>query len=728
MLDLLRNPSQESGARLLSLRPENSRRVMKNCFWLLFTTLSLLIQTAQAERTELRVGLVAFRADARDLFAADQFFARLQETLGADFQIRVTVGTQKDVLNWAEQRKIDFALLSPLAFGQLLSRSSLSGKEPWVYLLSGKKHSLGFPDELLIGSPEFSSRDIVREQILQKFPDYFSLTKEWEKGVLEEKRDFSLTGFLKHIHFRDQLTLGEAGKMLLLHQCSQPTPPRIAVVFAGGGAKCSYQVGAIQAVEEALSSLRESTQQSAFDVNLVVGTSGGALNALPVALGISRSPKSRSLLGDVWQELDQRDIIRPSRRVRLLMVAWFVCLQTALLLRIRKERHFRNPEKYPWIISPYFIAFGVFQVLLARIPMKPWSFLGTNSLLHHFWLWLTWGLEGSGWLLIIVGFLSKCLRKFPKIADTPFPLRFRVVRRIAWIGILLIPFVQTVNILWYQTTLSDSVGIEQAIVKNFTSLIDGYLSSRDEPALHLPPAGTMNERLDSMGKEIVSRQLLQRDLVLTGSALPENTTEAAGDLYFYARGKDQKELLPRFGSRGVSLDLRTDLFMDVLIGSGAIFPVFPARTLNDFPVQGKRIDIVDGSFAHRSPVEAAVLWGATHILLIQAATDEVSQRGSFFDNLMASMNHLYDEAQLLDIRSREQAVTFTLTPRPPHIGLLDFSNNLIEYSIQKGYAEAKGIVENNVSVPNYRKEVSEPVFWNPPFLHGDQQFCKNLLL
>ena len=169
--------------------------------------------------------------------------------------------------------------------------------------------------------------------------------------------------------------------------------------------------------------------------------------------------------------------------------------------------------------------------------------------------------------------------------------------------------------------------------------------------------------------------------------------------------------------------------MDVLIGSGAIYPVFPARTIKDFPVPGRSIELVDGSFAHRSPVEAAVQWGATHILLIQAATDEVSARGAFLDNLMASVNHLYDEAQLLDIRSREQAITFTLTPRPPHMGLLDFSDNLIETSIAKGYREAKGDIGlGSQNSPSYRKELSEPVFWTVPMAKAGAESCKDLKL
>ena len=146
----------------------------------------------------------------------------------------------------------------------------------------------------------------------------------------------------------------------------------------------------------------------------------------------------------------------------------------------------------------------------------------------------------------------------------------------------------------------------------------------------------------------------------------------------------------------------------VIIGSGAIYPVFPARDLVDFPVNGARTELVDGSFDHRSPIEAAVLWGATHVVLVQAATDETVVRGSFLANVNAAINHLYDQAQLLDMRSKEEVTTFTLTPQPPHIGLLDFSDNLIRLAIEKGYQEAGGLPLESAGI--YRKEFGPPRF------------------
>src|SRR5207244_4677092 len=110
---------------------------------------------------------------------------------------------------------------------------------------------------------------------------------------------------------------------------------------------------------------------------------------------------------------------------------------------------------------------------------------------------------------------------------------------------------------------------------------------------------------------------------------------------------------------------------------------FPPRTLEDFPDSGERIELVDGGFAHNSPVEAAVRWGATHIVLIEADPQERGGRRNFLQNAAGAFNHLYQQAQLVDARSREkdQVVIFSLHPNPPHVSVLAFADNMIDAAI-----------------------------------------------
>ena len=105
--------------------------------------------------------------------------------------------------------------------------------------------------------------------------------------------------------------------------------PRLALVLSGGGAKCSYQVGAVKALEEKLADIRKNSPDNAelskLDIALVVGTSGGAINALPIALGLSKVPMDQQTVPGqsdwekLWGELDQKDILIPSTRIQLLL-------------------------------------------------------------------------------------------------------------------------------------------------------------------------------------------------------------------------------------------------------------------------------------------------------------------------------------------------------------------------------------------------------------------------
>jgi predicted acylesterase/phospholipase RssA len=148
--------------------------------------------------------------------------------------------------------------------------------------------------------------------------------------------------------------------------------------------------------------------------------------------------------------------------------------------------------------------------------------------------------------------------------------------------------------------------------------------------------------------------------------------------------------------------------MDVVLGSGSIFPVFPPRKLDNFPGPGEAIWLVDGGFAHNSPVEAAVLCGATHIIVIEASPKVRVTRNNFLENALASFDHLYAQAQLLDAHSRGQVLMFTLAPEPPQICVLDFADNLITRTIATGYRDAR--LTSADGTPRFRKELGRPSF------------------
>jgi len=76
--------------------------------------------------------------------------------------------------------------------------------------------------------------------------------------------------------------------------------------------------------------------------------------------------------------------------------------------------------------------------------------------------------------------------------------------------------------------------------------------------------------------------------------------------------------------------------------------------------------------------------------------------------MTSSFRHLHRQAQLLDARSRGKVVVFSLSPEPPHMCVLDFADNLIAASIERGYRDAS--MDAASMNRRFRKELGEPVF------------------
>lgn len=511
------------------------------------------------------------------------------------------------------------------------------------------------------------------------------------------------------------VSLDEIGRILVHYVRSQPEPPRLALVLSGGGAKCAYQVGAVRALEEKLAELRRDHPRRGLDIALVVGTSGGAINALPVALGISATEKGQEDFKRVWSELDQREIVRPSRLVRANMGLWFALLKLACLLWLVR-RFVSRPDRRGWLIASLVVALAALEITCGYLAWSPWRVLGENHVWHHVWLWITFGIRASAWTLLVLGLAGLLaqglLVRRGKHLSAPAWLKWVLVA-----GLLGLPLVQILTVLFYEKTLSGGSGIEHALAEKYPRLIDRQLARGGEPPLELEAGAAPRRRLQAVSRQIIRRGLLRRDLVLTGSCLEHSDDLLPDDLYFYAAADADREA-PEFGARGISLGERPSLLLDVVMGSGAIFPLFPPRRLDDLPRAGEHVELVDGGFAHNSPIEAAVLWGATHIVLIKASPEKRLKRRNFLENAGAAYRHLYQQSQLVDARSRGEVIIFSLAPEPPHLCVLDFADNLIEAAVEKGYREARGRFPGGdraaAGPGQFQKEPGEPLLVDLP--------------
>jgi len=514
----------------------------------------------------------------------------------------------------------------------------------------------------------------------------------WRERALEVWRSYERVEDQGGRHFLSRVSLDGLASLLVAHKSLYGTEPRLAVVFSGGGAKCSYQVGAVRALEERLQKLRAEYKDPALDIGLVVGTSGGAINATAVALGAADNPEDYEAFKQTWLDLDQRKIIRPSLAVRANMGVWFAACQDLIFLGLAMLYARGKRRSAEWW-GRRLLLLGAAQLALAALPIRPWWLFGDDAVLHHLFLWAMWGVCGGGVIQCVSGAALVLLHRRGRITRLREELTVAVLLAL----VIVLPVLQTIRMLWVEPTLSQNVGILELVTEKFPMLMHSTA----------PADADKNAQLRAMSREVFARGLLKRDLALTGSRLAAPGATLPGDLYFYAPASDSSPA-PNYGERGVALRDRPEMLFDAMMGSGAIYPVFPARTLRDFPVPGESADIVDGSFSHRSPVEAAVLWGATHIVVLEASPEEISPRGAFAANIGAALTHLYDQAQLLDEHSKQHVTTLTLYPSPPHIGLLDFSGDLIAASVARGYRETLG--RGALGGAPFHKEPGEPRF------------------
>jgi len=505
-------------------------------------------------------------------------------------------------------------------------------------------------------------------------------------------------------------SLDEIGHLLLQHARSQPRPPRLALVLSGGGAKCSYQIGAVAALEEHLAEIRRQNPQHPIDIGLVVGTSGGAINALPVAIGVTNSPAGRLAFRDTWQQLDQRDIVRPSWLIRLNMGIWFALLQTAFVIwLVRRFVRKRSRRARPAAIV--FTVLAGMEVAVGYLHFSPWSWLGQHHILHHAWLWLSFGVRASAWSLFFIGIAATVLATIQVRRRRWIRIPEKWTRPLLLVGILGLPLVQLVTVLTVEETLSGGHGMEDALAQKYPRLINAHLEAQHQRPLDTNGSSTSPDILKSVSRQIVARRLCARDLVITGSCLNQTSQELPSDLYFFAAAGPSSPA-PQFGERGILLTEHPDILLDVILGSGSIFPVFPARSIGGIPRPGDRIELIDGGFAHNSPIEAAVMWGATHIVSIDVMQRKRGGSGNFLNNVTSSFRHLHRQAQLIDARSRGIVTVFTLSPEPPHLCVLDFADNLITASIDQGYQDAS--MTEPAGTPRFHREYGEPVFGDVP--------------
>lgn len=353
------------------------------------------------------------------------------------------------------------------------------------------------------------------------------------------------------------------------------------------------------------------------------------------------------------------------------------------------------------------------------------SRIDKDHVAHHLWLFVTLGSKWTVASLLVVGggLLLMGHKRYggwqpaeynilPSARNPRRLILFRrhLLMRLSLMLAAIVAFQLSLSLFHYDS-LSNSAGIQRAMAKQVSELVK---------SLHkdLSVGGaTDQEKLGDLSRKIIAgdgdnKDWLTRDLVITsmrlpagvsagggkGGCAPADKSDVASDWYFYFDHKDARQLADEAAAASdthggaardgdssdeiIEKDARFrslkcgeygDKLMDVVIGSSSIFPVFQPRTLiaTGAVTEGGSAtlaELIDGGFAHNSPIEAAVLWGATHIILVEASPEEQpgARRDYLLANSFSAFNYLFNQAQLTDARSRGKVEIYSLRPQLMH--------------------------------------------------------------
>ncbi|HEX5876478.1 MAG TPA: patatin-like phospholipase family protein [Pyrinomonadaceae bacterium] len=580
-------------------------------------------------------------------------------------------------------------------------------------------------------------------------------------------------------------------RSLRIYKDSTGEDPRLALVLSGGGAKCAYQAGAVSQIENKLSELKKDPRYEKIDFDLVVGTSGGAINALLVALGGTSDPRTQDSIFKMWTSFHQEHFFTPSPVFNVVFGLCFGLLQAlvitlAVLLFGRKRLRWARIGQlllaveviqlglaaYFGILTSAFAAFMIAQVVfvvvvaavIRSIRRTGERFLQTRA--GGWWCRVYKDKVGdwwriAGWLMLIISTIEfliargLSLSSWPSELEShtlthlwllfllicsgayPWPLflglvmvlsgiagyvdidwhgRRRWLVRMLTASVLMFAGILILNSLWKDSSLSKSIQIERAFIRRVPEML-AVLHNGFAPA----SGQHENEQLVDISQRIVNHpSMLKRDLVITVSNLPLSEYQQVNpghitandmpeDLYFYYDAQKPGTKPPPNEKRFISFRENPDKLLDVVIGSGTIYPLFPFRDLRNVNIgAGKvveQINVIDGGFIHNSPVEAAITWGATHIISIEASPEpKPFDPRNTFENSLVAFSYIMAQTQRVDATVRGEAEIFELRPRSdcekknlenrcnpdpePNMDTFDFDRKIVGNAFMIGQADA----------------------------------------
>jgi predicted acylesterase/phospholipase RssA/ABC-type phosphate/phosphonate transport system substrate-binding protein len=572
---------------------------------------------------------------------------------------------------------------------------------------------------------------------------------DWLSAYDQSKETYESLGGSKDLQYGS--SFDDLIDSLKTYRESTGNPPRLALVLSGGGAKCAYQAGAVSQIEARLQQLPPDPKYGQIGIDLVVGTSGGAINALLVALGGTQDARTQGSIRRMWTSFQQQEFFTPSPAFNLLFGLCFGLLQAlaitfAVLLFGRKRLRWKRIGQllvglevveiclavYLGAVTSWFALFVIAQVVLIvavaalirltrrgaigflrTLPGRSWSRLYKQKV-GDWW-------RIAGWLMLTVSTIEYIVARWqgPESWPTalashnlshlwmifllmcsvsyPWPLVLGLLMALSGIAghmeidwharrlwllrgltilVLILTGILILGSLWRERSPSDSVQIEKAFIEQVPAML-----AMLEPGFAPAAGADQKEQLRDISRRIINDpSLLKRDLVITVSNLPlaESSAEAPNaqiinanelpeDLYFFCPSRQIHSKPPPNEMRFINFQENPEKLLDVVIGSGTIYPLFPYRDLTNINIRGKTaplIKVIDGGFIHNSPIDAAVTWGATHIISIEASPlPKPFNPKNTLDNSLVAFKYIMAQTQRIDEGARGRVEIFELRPR-----------------------------------------------------------------
>lgn len=433
---------------------------------------------------------------------------------------------------------------------------------------------------------------------------------------------------------------------------------RTAVILSGGGAKSAYEAGVLKALED-----------NQVPVDLVIGTSAGALNALLYSVGETDRLYNGQGTG-IWQHITKSALLRDgllstfysrvvSRKLGILAISvsvlnlLFFALAFSLAFGTGKYLNF---EKQPLLSALRALrvnfAMGVFYGILVLAVLMTLEYWFIGSVLHTIYHWLKIKLGVVPINHESLKNLRSAARRIPRLTKKILTRSLRLSPEVLDPDHLVESIHQVDPPAYFssrpleqmlchqvQTILSDkcstvSNGQSGDLGLAFTSWLASRLDANDpkfrELMITVTDLNAKTECLFFALRESYHQRLVTQRLKRYSLDTSEYFIHSQGIDHC---GPDYVDLLFEDNGR---------LLLEAMLASTSIIGVFPPRRIK-LPSKGYWRSIepahtfVDGGFGNNTPIRDAIEAGATHLIVVQVEPKNVVEPLSNPEELNATL-------------------------------------------------------------------------------------------